>query len=289
MEKLEALKRLKQEYEDIIKNPIANIPIIIGYDEDDILTWKITLLGPKDTPYKGGLFFLKILFPEDYPCGSPDIIFLTPIYHLDVNPRKSRFPEDEKLGHVSVTITRWWKPETTAREMLTQLFAVFYWQNPECPYGLERNAEYQENRPLFEEKIKFFTKKYANPLKESKFWDKDWDFTFDESCTISANKQNNKEEISHESKNNDIKENKKIELIFNDNGKNEKKLECQMNDLIRDVIQKGMNELGISIKIDSNDILFIFKSQKLSLNDSVGKNGLENNSTITIIHDVIYG
>ena len=62
-----------------------------------------------------------------------------------------------------------------------------------------------------------------------------------------------------------------------------------MNDLIRDVIQKGMNELGISIKIDSNDILFIFKSQKLSLNDSVGKNGLENNSTITIIHDVIYG
>ena len=61
-----------------------------------------------------------------------------------------------------------------------------------------------------------------------------------------------------------------------------------MNDLIRDVIQKGMNELGISIKIDSNDILFIFKSQKLSLNDSVGKNGLENNSTITIIHDVIY-
>lgn len=122
-----------------------------------------------------------------------------------------------------------------------------------------------------------------------KFWDKDWDFTIDESCSISGNKQNNKEEISHSSKNNDIKENEKIELIFNDNGKNEKKLECKMNDLIRDVILKGMNELGISIKIDSNDILFIFNYQKLSLNDSVGKNGLKNNSTITIIHDVIYG
>ena len=62
-----------------------------------------------------------------------------------------------------------------------------------------------------------------------------------------------------------------------------------MNDLIRDVIQKDMNELGISIKIDSNDILFIFKSQKLSLNGSVRKNRLKNNSTITIIHNVIYG
>ena len=45
--------------EDIIKNPIANIPITIGYDEDDIFIWKITLLGPKDTPYKDGLFFLN--------------------------------------------------------------------------------------------------------------------------------------------------------------------------------------------------------------------------------------
>ena len=40
MEKLEALKRLRQEYEDIIKNPIANIPITIGYDENDILHGK---------------------------------------------------------------------------------------------------------------------------------------------------------------------------------------------------------------------------------------------------------
>ena len=59
LEKLEALKRLRQEYEDIIKNPIDNIPISIGYDEDDISIWKITLLGPKDTSYKDGLFFFK--------------------------------------------------------------------------------------------------------------------------------------------------------------------------------------------------------------------------------------
>ena len=125
IDKLEALKRLRQEYKDIIKNPIANVPITIGYDEDDIFTWKITLLGPKDTPYKGGLFFLKIVFPADYPCGRPDIIFLTPIYYLNVNPRKSRFPEGEELGHVCVSITNWWKPQTTAREMLTQLFSFF--------------------------------------------------------------------------------------------------------------------------------------------------------------------
>jgi len=117
------------------------------------------LLGPKDTPYKGGFFIIKIVFPEDYPWGILDIIFLTPIYHLDVNPRKILFPWAEELGHVSVTFTNWWKPETTAREMLTQLFSVFYWQNPECPYGLDRNVEYAENRPLFEEKIKFFHKK----------------------------------------------------------------------------------------------------------------------------------
>ena len=25
------------------------------------------MLGPKDTPYKGGLFFMNIKFPEEYP------------------------------------------------------------------------------------------------------------------------------------------------------------------------------------------------------------------------------
>ena len=38
--------------------------------------------------------------------------------------------------------------------------------------------EFVNNRALFEEKAKFFTKKYAHPLKKRKDYTTDWDFTY---------------------------------------------------------------------------------------------------------------
>ena len=38
--------------------------------------------------------------------------------------------------------------------------------------------EFKNNKPLHEQKIKYFTKKYADPRKGKKDYDNDWDFTF---------------------------------------------------------------------------------------------------------------
>ena len=53
--------------------------------------------------------------------------------------------------------------------------------NPNSAYGLSRAKEYNEERETYEEKIKYFTKKYASvPNKtnnEHKYnKEKDWDF-----------------------------------------------------------------------------------------------------------------
>ena len=52
------------------------------------------------------------------------------------------------------------------REVLSNLFALFYLPNPESPYGLDRVDEFWENRELYDKKIKYFTKKYANKLSQ---------------------------------------------------------------------------------------------------------------------------
>ena len=84
--KLEAMKRIQGEFKDLIKNPMINFGITVGlFDERNIFEWRCTILGPQDTCYKGGLFFLKIIFPQDYPNTKPEIVFTTPIYHLNVN------------------------------------------------------------------------------------------------------------------------------------------------------------------------------------------------------------
>ena len=174
------LERISREFKDINRNPIANCGVTVGlFNGDDIRNWRVSLLGPKDTSYKGGLFFLSISFPNDYPTKAPEVCFITPIYHVNVNPKAPTFAGAESLGHVCISTLNWWKPEYTMREVLTNIFALFYLGNPESPYGLDRADEFRNNRALYEEKIKTFTKKYANPMIGFKMYDqnKNWDFS----------------------------------------------------------------------------------------------------------------
>ena len=180
-EKIKAMKKIKQEYTDINSNPISNIGVSVGLpNEDNIFEWQCTLIGPKDTSYAGGLFILSVKFPDSYPNKAPEVCFKTPIYHVNINPRKSTSTGEgaEGLGHVCISTLNWWKPEYTMREVLTNIFALFYMGNPDSPYGINRADELRYNKPLYEEKIKYFTKKYAHPSVSNQFYDNDWDFSF---------------------------------------------------------------------------------------------------------------
>ena len=178
--KLNAMKRLREEYIDINNNPNPNIGLTVGLpDENNIFIWRVTLIGPKDTSYKGGIFILYVYFPDNYPIGKPEAIFKTPIYHVNVNHIKSYMENAEPLGHVCISTLNWWKPEYKMNEVLSNIFGLFYMANPDSPYGLERANELRFQKALHEEKIKYFTNKYANPARSNinKEYD-NWDFSF---------------------------------------------------------------------------------------------------------------
>ena len=170
---IEGWKRLYNEFRDLNHNPISSLHITVGLVKDnDIYKWIVCLLGPKDTPYANGIFYLHLIFPKDYPEKCPEIVFLTRIYHLNVNPWKSYMPGAEPVGHVSVSFINWWKPETTPREILTRLYSIFYCPNPESCYGLEREKEFRFNRSLYMLKVCYFTKKYANYDQKRELYNK---------------------------------------------------------------------------------------------------------------------
>ena len=176
---MSGLDRISKEFRDINRNPIANCGVTVGlFDDNDVTKWRVSLLGPKDTSYKGGLFYLSIDFPNDYPEKPPEVCFITPIYHVNVNPKAPTFQGAESLGHVCISTLNWWKKEYTMREVLTNIFALFYLGNPDSPYGLDRADEFRNNRVLYEEKIKKYTKQFASPMKGFKWYPKDQNWNF---------------------------------------------------------------------------------------------------------------
>ena len=122
-------------------------------------------------------FFLNVHFPDNYPKEPPEVCFITPIYHLNVNPKIGN--GFHKLGNVCISTLNWWKPIYKIKEVLHNIYLLFYCHNPESAYGIERSKEYKEDYGCtYFEKARYYTRKYATPQRNNIDIDKikDWDF-----------------------------------------------------------------------------------------------------------------
>jgi len=62
-------------------------------------------------------------------------------------------------------------------EVLAQLFLIFHKPNPNSPWDHLMAKECKENRELYDNKIKYFTKKYASDNLENNN-NGIWDFSY---------------------------------------------------------------------------------------------------------------
>ena len=76
---LAAAKRLRKELQNLERHKDEDDDIFLIPDADNILNWAALIRGPKDTPYEGGVFQLKIVCGTDYPLAPPTMTFITKV------------------------------------------------------------------------------------------------------------------------------------------------------------------------------------------------------------------
>ncbi|VDQ14878.1 unnamed protein product [Trichobilharzia regenti] len=80
-----ALQRLKQDYLRLSRDPV---PFVTAEPlPTNLFEWHYVIKGPSDSPYKGGYYHGKLIFPKDFPFRPPSIYMITPNGRFACNTR----------------------------------------------------------------------------------------------------------------------------------------------------------------------------------------------------------
>lgn len=80
-------RRLTKELRALAKDPIKSPKITVAPNEANILEMHYVIEGSENTPYAGGIYHGKLIFPKDYPLKPPSVMMLTPNGRFQPNRR----------------------------------------------------------------------------------------------------------------------------------------------------------------------------------------------------------
>ena len=145
------LKRIQKELVDLNKDHPANCSASPA-DDKNLFDWQATIMGPSDWAYQGGVFFLTVHFPADYPFKPPKLQFITRIYHPNIN----------KNGSIGLDILKdQWSPALTISKVLLSISSLLTDPNLDDPLEPDIAHQYKTSKAKYEATAREWTKMFA--------------------------------------------------------------------------------------------------------------------------------
>ena len=144
-------QRIVKETQKLKKDPISGISAEAFSDNPRY--FNVVISGPKDSPYEGGKFHLQLYLPEEYPMVPPKCIFMTKIYH----------PNIDFLGRICLDILKKnWSPALQIRAVLLSIQSLLNEPNTADPLNEKVNEHWLKDKKDAEKTAREWTQKYAS-------------------------------------------------------------------------------------------------------------------------------
>ncbi|OCH88945.1 ubiquitin-conjugating enzyme [Obba rivulosa] len=172
-----ALRRLMTEYKQLTAQGVSagwnvhcwyglfaiGYPVTLTLDfalaegpisESDFFTWEALILGPKDTPFEGGVFTAKLTFPSDYPLSPFKMKFDPPLFHPNIYPDGTvcisilHTPGDDPTMYEQASER--WSPVQSVEKVILSVISMLAEPNLESGANIDCCKLYRENRAEYE-------------------------------------------------------------------------------------------------------------------------------------------
>jgi ubiquitin-conjugating enzyme E2 D/E len=146
-----AAKEFSQLQASVGKPEGAHLAAVDLLNEDDVLTWRVALRGPPNSPYAGGTFRAIVTIGADYPHRDPTVRFETQLVHPGVTAE----------GKLCEKLFSDWAPTMGVKDALVRIVKMLAAPADYAFVNDDVAKLFMENRAAFEQKAAHDTKKYA--------------------------------------------------------------------------------------------------------------------------------
>ncbi|XP_016067067.1 PREDICTED: ubiquitin-conjugating enzyme E2 T [Miniopterus natalensis] len=156
---MQRASRLKRELSLLANEPPPGITC--WQDTDQMGDLRAQIIGGANTPYEKGVFTLEVIVPERYPFEPPQIRFLTPIYH----------PNIDSAGRICLDILKLppkgaWRPSLSIATVLASIQLLMSEPNPDDPLMADISSEFKYNKPAFLKSARQWTERHARQTQK---------------------------------------------------------------------------------------------------------------------------
>lgn len=158
---MKALKIILKNYDIFKEDPIDGVSI--GMSEENIFEWDVLIFGPKDSPYEGGIFQAKLIFPNNFPLYPPKFKFNTKIFHPNIYEDGKvcisilHPPGDDEWGYEKAEER--WRPVHSVNSILISIISLLSSPNDESPANIDAGKIWRDNKNKFQEIVNECVKK----------------------------------------------------------------------------------------------------------------------------------